>query len=75
MLLHFTDGQHTDGSTAYNNLEMEKQGFLKPGACLGLTGRKKLEFWTTTVVTYVPCIVLVLEQVLGKKVRASQSVS
>ena len=52
-----------DVNVPRRNEEVGEQGFLKSGACIGITGRKDLEYWPTTIVTFVPCIVLSLERV------------
>ena len=43
--------------------EMAKTGFMRAGTCLGISGQHSLEFWPTTIVAIVPCILMVLDQV------------
>ena len=43
--------------------EMAKNGFLKAGACVGVSGERCLEFWPIDIACVVPCIFMVLNQV------------
>ena len=43
--------------------EMAKNGFLKAGACVGVSGERCLEFWPIDIACIVPCIFMVLNQV------------
>ena len=38
-------------------------GFLGGGTCIGSTGHYNLEFWPASIVTFVPSVIMVLEQV------------
>ena len=51
------DGENADAA-AYADM-----GFMGRGTCLGLSGKSDLEFWPATIITFVPTVVMVLEQV------------
>ena len=44
--------------------EMVKVGILRPGSCIGISGHHSLEFWPVTIVTLVPCTLIVLHVVI-----------
>ena len=53
-----------DDQKPRTTIEMSRTGFLKAGTCLGISGRHSLEFWPTTVVAIMPCVLMVLDQVV-----------